>query len=283
MTTVFFLTILLASTPAAMVANDAIEDDLLKLQADLQNLEADLSLVNQDALTSSQRDRVERIREEAIYLKVKARKNQDDVSAISRDEVRDLRLEISDLRNEIRPKLARAKDTKSPSILPSGTEIDLRLEDSLSSETANVGDRFTATAASPVLRGDQVVLDAGTRFRGRVELVDKAGRGTDRKAELLLVVEELEHNGRTHDIDGTIVGASEDLETGIGTEVKKIGIGAGLGTVLGAVIGGKKGAVIGATVGATGAILGTEGNEVELPRGTILKLRLDRDLTFPAT
>ncbi len=283
MTTVFFLTFLLASAPAAMAANDAIEDDLLKLQADLQNLEADLSSVNPDALTSSQRDRVEQIREEAIYLKVKARKNQDDPGTISRDEVRDLRLEIADLRNEIRPKVARTRDTNSPATLSSGTEIELRLEDSLSSETASVGDRFTASAGAPVLRGDQVVLEAGTPFHGRVELVDEAGKGTDRTARLLLVVEELEHHGKTHDVDGTIVDASEDLETGLGSEAKKIGIGAGLGTVLGAILGGKKGAIIGATVGGAGVILGTEGKEVELPRGTILTLRLDRDLTLPAT
>ncbi len=283
MTTVFFLTLFLAAAPVATAGNDAIEDDLLKLQADLQNLEADLSSPLSDALSSSERDRVERIREEAIYLRVKARKNEDDPGAISHDEIRDLRLEIADLRNDIRPKLARAADATAAPSLEAGTEMELRLEDALGSETSSVGDRFTATTAAPILRGDRVVLDAGTTFHGRVEAVDEAGRGTDRTAKLVLVVEELRYDGKTYDVDGTIVGASEDLETGLDTEVKKIGIGAGLGTVLGAILGGKKGAVIGATVGGAGAILGTEGNEVELPRGTILRFRLDRDLAVPAT
>ncbi len=283
MTTVFFLTLFLAAAPVATAGNDAIEEDLLKLQADLQNLEADLSSPLSDALSSSERDRVERIREEAIYLRVKARKNEDDPGAISHDEIRDLRLEIADLRNDIRPKLTRAADATAPPSLEAGTEIELRLEDALGSETSSVGDRFTATTAAPILRGDRVVLDAGTTFHGRVEAVDEAGRGTDRTAKLVLVVEELRYDGKTYDVEGTIVGASEDLETGLDTEVKKIGIGAGLGTVLGAILGGKKGAVIGATVGGAGAILGTEGNEVELPRGTILRFRLDRDLAVPAT
>jgi hypothetical protein len=226
---------------------------------------------------------VDRIREEAIYLKVKAEKNEGDLSGIASDEIRDLRLAISDLRNEIRPQIVASAPAESSRTLSSGTEIDLRLEDSLTSETANVGDRFEAAAASPVMVGERVALDAGTLFRGKVELVDEAGKGTDRTARLVLAVDEVEYGGQTYDVDGTIVGASEDLETGIGSEVKKIGIGAGLGTVLGAILGGKKGAVIGATVGGAGVILGTEGNEVELPRGTILKLRLDRDLTFPAT
>ena len=282
MKTLFFLSFLLASATAPTFAND-VEGDLMKLQADLQNLEADLSSLPPDALTSAQRAQVDRIREEAIYLKVKAEKNEGDTSAISGDEIRDLRLTISDLRNEIRPQILASAPAESSMTLASGTELDLRLEDSLTSETANVGDRFEAVAAAPVLKGDRVVVDAGTRFRGRVELVDEAGKGTDRTARLVLGIDEVEIDGKTYEVAGTIVGASEDLKTGIGSEVKKIGIGAGLGTVLGAVLGGKKGAVIGATVGGAGVILGTEGNEVELPRGTILKLRLDRDLTRRTT
>jgi hypothetical protein len=279
--TVFFLSFLAASAAALTLAND-VEGDLMKLQADLQNLEADLSSLPADALNSTQRAQVDRIREEAIYLKVKAEKHEG-TSAISEDEIRDLRLAISDLRNELRPQILAEAPAETSLTLASGTELDLRLEDSLTSETANVGDRFEAVVAAPVLKGDRVVVDAGTRFRGRVELVDQAGRGTDRTARLVLGIDQVEIGGKTHEVKGTIVGASEDLKTGIGSEVKKIGIGAGLGTVLGAVLGGKKGAVIGATVGGAGVILGTEGKEVELPRGTILKLRLDRDLTLGTT
>jgi hypothetical protein len=262
---------------------DATESDLAKLQADLQNLEADLGSVAPDALSSSQRERVEHIREEAVYLKVKARKHQEakgEGTGIPRDEVRDLRLDISDLRNEIRPHIARSSEALA---IPAGTEIELCLEDSLSSETANPGDRFTATAAAPIVRGKGVALEAGSPFRGRVESVDRVGGRTDRTAKLLLVVDELEHQGKSYLVAATVISASERLETGLGSEAKKIGIGAGLGTVLGAILGGKKGAVIGATVGGTGAILGTEGNEVELPHGTILRVRLDRDLTLPAS
>ncbi len=286
MPTVWLLTLLLAFVPSAFAQTDATEDDLAKLQADLQNLEADLGLVAPDALSPSQRERVERIREEAIYLNVKARKHQEAMGSegegtgIPRDEVRDLRLDVSDLRNELRPHLTRAAEAEAATTIPAGTELELRLEESLSSETAKPGDRFSATCAAPVLRGNRVAIEAGSVFRGRVELVDQAGRGTDRTARLLLVVDEVEYQGKSYDVAATVTDASERLETGLGSEAKKIGIGAGLGSVLGAILGGKKGAVIGATVGGTGAILGTEGNEVELPHGTILRLRLDRDLVL---
>jgi hypothetical protein len=114
-----------------------------------------------------------------------------------------------------------------------------------------------------------------------VELVDQASGRTDRTAKLVLAIDQLERGGDTHTVTATVVRASERLETGVGSEAKKIGIGAGLGTIFGAVLGGKKGAAIGAAVGGGGSILATEGNEVELPRGTILYLRLDRDLTLP--
>ena len=71
------------------------------------------------------------------------------------------------------------------------------------------------------------------------------------------------------------------MESGLGDEKAKMGIGAGVGAVLGAVLGGKKGAVAGIILGGSGAVLATEGKNVELDRGTMLTLRLDRALDLP--
>jgi hypothetical protein len=259
----------------------ATEDDMAKLQADLTNLEADLASV--ETLPEDLVQRVDTVREEAVYLKVKMRKHQEaggESTGVARNEVRDLRLDVADLRNDVAPYMSRPASAHDVTI-EAGREIAVRLEDSLSSRTAHPGDAFTATAVQPVVDGNIVAIEAGSLFSGRVELVDQASGRTDRKAKLVLAVNELERHGVTHSITATVVRASERLETGIGSEAKKIGIGAGLGTVLGAVLGGKKGAAIGAVVGGGGSILATEGNEVELPRGTILYLRLDRDLTMP--
>ena len=57
------------------------------------------------------------------------------------------------------------------------------------------------------------------------------------------------------------------------------GLGAILGAVLGGVVDGKKGAIIGAVVGAGGGVLATKGEEVELPQGTLITLRLDGPMT----
>ena len=259
----------------------ATDDDMARLHADLTNLEADLASV--ETLPDDLVARVDAIREEAVYLRVKMRKHEETEGAfvgVLRDEVRDLRLDVADLRNDVAPYVSRNEEVADVT-LRAGTEIAVRLENTLSSRTSQPGDSFEASTAEAVLDGNVIAIEAGSLFRGRVELVDRAGRGTDRTARLVLAIDQLERREQIYSVSATVVRASERLETGIGSEAKKIGIGAGIGTVLGAVIGGSKGAAIGAAVGGGGAVLATEGNEVELPRGTILYLRLDRDLTLP--
>jgi hypothetical protein len=44
---------------------------------------------------------------------------------------------------------------------------------------------------------------------------------------------------------------------------------------VGGILGGLEGALIGAVVGGGGVIAATEGKDVELPAGTIIRIRLD--------
>ena len=49
-----------------------------------------------------------------------------------------------------------------------------------------------------------------------------------------------------------------------------------LGGILGGVLDGKKGALIGVLVGGGGAVVASKGDDVELPAGTVVNLRLER-------
>lgn len=62
---------------------------------------------------------------------------------------------------------------------------------------------------------------------------------------------------------------------GIREEAGTVGAGAGVGGVVGGILGGVKGAIIGAVIGAGGAIAATEGKDVHLPTGSIIRIRLD--------
>ena len=61
-------------------------------------------------------------------------------------------------------------------------------------------------------------------------------------------------------------------------EAGTAGAGAGVGAVVGGLLGGVKGAVLGAVIGAGGAIAATEGKDVHLPAGSIIRLRLDQSV-----
>jgi hypothetical protein len=54
-----------------------------------------------------------------------------------------------------------------------------------------------------------------------------------------------------------------------------------LGGVLGGILGGKKGALLGVIIGGGGAVVASKGEDVELPEGTVVVMRLERELVVP--
>jgi hypothetical protein len=62
---------------------------------------------------------------------------------------------------------------------------------------------------------------------------------------------------------------------GIREEVATVGTAGGVGAIVGGIIGGMRGALIGAIVGSGGVIAATEGKDIELPAGAIIRIRLD--------
>jgi hypothetical protein len=266
-----------AVSSAAFAANDVSDGVLADLQADLSNLEAEAEAV--DRVPQDLSNRIAEIREEATYLRVKMRKHRESGKSgtgLDEDEVEALSEKIADARRDLR-QLGGNRVSGSAS-LPVGTEMSLRLMTSLTSATAEPGDRVEATVIEPVTYLGQLVVPAGSTYEGRVELVDRAEGRTDRKARMAIAFERIVVDGRSYPVEATLTDASGDLETGIGDEKEKVGIAAGIGTILGAVLGGTKGAVIGAVIGGAGVVLATEGEEVELPRGTVLTVRLDQEL-----
>jgi hypothetical protein len=155
--------------------------------------------------------------------------------------------------------------------IPVGTELDVRLQQELSSETAKVEDRFETTTAVDVFDGDRLVVPAGSVVRGVVSAVDPATR-VDRQGSLTVTFDQLVTNGRTYTIRASVV---EALEAGVSGEVGRIGAGAGIGAILGGILGGAKGAIAGILIGAGGTVLATDGNDVDLPVGTVMRLRFD--------
>jgi hypothetical protein len=169
----------------------------------------------------------------------------------------------------------RANEQGRRNEVPSGQEIDVRLERELSSETAQVEDRFNATTVVDLYQGNDVLIPAGSTLRGVVSSVNKATR-TDRKGALTVAFDQVTIRGRNYPIRGTVTQALES--EGIKGEAVKIGAGAGVGAIIGGILGGAKGALLGVLIGGGGTIAATEGKDAVLPAGTVLRVRFEQPL-----
>jgi len=161
--------------------------------------------------------------------------------------------------------------------VPSGTEMDVRLANTLNSGTAQVEDRFEGTTLVDLNINGRTVIPAGSVMRGVVTSVDPATR-TNRTAKMTVSFDQVTVNGRAYAIRGTVTQAIQG--EGIKGETGKIVTGAGVGAVLGGILGGVKGAILGTVIGGGGITAATEGKEVEVPQGSVLRVRLDSPVSI---
>jgi outer membrane lipoprotein SlyB len=68
------------------------------------------------------------------------------------------------------------------------------------------------------------------------------------------------------------------LDGKMSDDVSRIGTGAVVGGILGGLLGGGKGLLVWVLVGGGGTMAATDGSDLELPAGTILRIRIDSPL-----
>ena len=289
--------VLAASAPAGLAAaqtSEATSADIQRLQSSIDLAASDIAQVRgrDGALAADLQSELDNVREDVIYLKVKLRRNE----PVSTSEVSDVRARIENIRNRAHgditkgssnPPAPRSTDridergqpaetvgqSTAAGEIPVGTEFDVRLQTALSSETAKVEDPVQATTVVDLDRsGGGVLVPAGSLITGVVTSVNKAGR-LDRKGSLTVSFDRLTVRGRAYPVRATVTQALESK--GIAGELPKIGAGAGVGAIIGGILGGGKGALAGILIGGGGTIAATEGKDVELPPGTVLRVRLD--------
>ncbi|HSD26637.1 MAG TPA: hypothetical protein VLL75_04990 [Vicinamibacteria bacterium] len=283
--TVLLIFLLMAATVAATVPAladhpaSATPAELRELRTEVNRLDDTLKMVKDDHSRAREfRNREKEIREDLAWLRDQMLQHQRDESkglGATSAEVEALRREIRRLRNDIDdaldgPVAGRGGDVD----VPDGTQIQLRLEEPLSSRTSRPEDRVVATVAEPVYGddGSRPAIPAGTEVRGVVEDVQPAQRPS-KGGRVDMAFDSLVLDNQPVSIDARVVQVKEG-----GIDERKAGLGALIGGVLGAVIDDKKGALVGAILGGGGAVVASSGQEVELPAGTLLTLRLERPL-----
>lgn len=265
--------------PAA--AQDMTTSDLTRLQQTADQISSDLAQLRTRDRASARTMQTELndLEDEITYLKVKMRKER----AVARREYNDLNDRLMNLRSRVRGEsttygsgTTTDADSAAPGTLPAGFEMDVRLSQRLSSDTNQVEDRFEATTLVDVRQNGRVIIPAGSVVRGVVTDVDDAGR-LERKGKLSLSFDQIRVNGRAYPVRGTVTQALE--AGGYKEDAEKIGAGAAVGAILGGILGGLKGAITGVLIGGGGVVAATEGEDVVLPEGTVLRMRLDQPLT----
>jgi serine/threonine-protein kinase len=163
--------------------------------------------------------------------------------------------------------------------VPAGSAVRVRLETPLSSETAQAGHEFTASTRAAFVVDGFAAIPEGSRVRGHVAQAAASGKVSGR-AELTLEFDRIiTPGGKQIAIEAEPV--RRRARSGAKNDAARVAGGAGVGAVVGGLLGGKEGAAIGAAVGGSagaGAVLATKGEEVILPEGAALELRLRQPL-----
>lgn len=168
--------------------------------------------------------------------------------------------------------------------VPEGTEIVVRLVNTLSTNRNLPGDTFEATLDKPLAIDGWLVAPKGSKVEGRILESKKAGRVKGVAALSFDLIHLTTAEGKTVDIATAAFGQEGDQSRG--DDLKKVGVGAGIGAIIGAIAGGGKGAAIGAGVGGgagAGTVLATRGETVVVPTETQLTFRLQQPLQVTST
>lgn len=188
-----------------------------------------------------------------------------------------------------------AQDTSAApaNAVPQGSLVLIRLTDRLDTRTVKAGDHFQARLAESLVAANGQAIEAGKKIKGHISAVEP-GLHT----RLLLSFDEIETAHGWLPLIATVTGVPAEhglAQIGDEGEIGRKGmskeqiaeavvVGAGKGAAEGERADGKRGATTGAANGAAESAFSAfeSGHDLMLGKGTVLEIRLDRNLTIPS-
>ena len=163
---------------------------------------------------------------------------------------------------------------RSQLILPAGAWIKIRVDQQLSSDRSQPGDRFSGTIVQPVVADGLVIAHRGQTIEGRVTEAIKAGRAKGTSRLGIELIEIGLADGQQLPVRAQVVEYSGG--TSKGRDAAAIGATTGTGAAIGAAAGGGFGAGMGAIAGAVASgigVLATRGRATEIYPETVVTFR----------
>jgi BON domain len=160
-----------------------------------------------------------------------------------------------------------------------GTQLSVRLVDSIDSEKNQPGQTFHATLNNPLTADGEEVVPAGSDVVGHIAELKSAGKFAGQSI-VVLQLDSITSGSRTYNIQ-TDQYKKQGSSRGKNT-AEKVGGGAALGAIIGAIAGGGKGAAIGAAAGGGiggGVQAATKSQQIKLPSETVLNFTLQAPVT----
>ncbi|MFW6058421.1 MAG: hypothetical protein ACOC9W_06155, partial [Persicimonas sp.] len=139
----------------------------------------------------------------------------------------------------------------SSEAVPTGTPLQVELDQELNTEDTEVGERFSATLVQSLRDAEgNVVVPAGAKVHGTVTGLKKSDRHGE-QAAIRLDVQELELEDRTYAMQARITETEVEAKRDKGDVGKGAAVGGVAGAALGAVIGRDvEGTLLGGALGA---------------------------------
>ncbi len=181
----------------------------------------------------------------------------------------------------------------TPSELPAGTAIRIKLYSSLSSRSNREGDPFSGRVSEAVILHGQTIIPAGASITGRILRIRDPRRIAGTGSLRLLPENVTLPSGQNYAISASMVDTSTPKKLTVDDEgrIKARGFnrgdktemiaGTGAGAIAGTIIAGGKGTLVGSMIvgGATAVHWLTRRHSVDVPAGTELIMEISHPMT----
>jgi hypothetical protein len=160
-------------------------------------------------------------------------------------------------------------------VVPSGTPLVVRMQQTVSAKNSNVGDTFTGTLAQSVVVHGVKVIRAGAPVTGTVTASKGQGRFKGAGDLGIAVTRVATYSVTTTSYEATSKGKGKRTAGFVGG-------GAGGGALLGGLAGGGKGALIGGLLGAGAGTAGaafTGNKDISVPAESVVTFNLSQPIT----